>query len=169
MMVDPHQFDDYVSAGRPPMPMPVPDEDGEMPVMPSFDDFAVRAGGHDKELMGAKNLEISFSNVKLNGILSAATQKYADGVKYIDKRSRDEINNITQTAAPVVNNGVIATFDGTSVWKVTGTSYLSKLVLEPGAQIVAPKGKSVKLYVDGAEKPIAPGAYVGQITVAVEG
>ena len=171
MLVDPHQFDDYPAMERPPMPEPpVPDEDDDEVIeraMPDLDDFAVRAGGHTADLMGAKNLEINFSNVALTGILSAATQKYRDGVKYIDRRNRDELNNITQTAAPVVNNGVIAKFDGNSVWTVTETSYLSKLTLEEGAQITAPRCKTVTLLVDGVETEIKAGTYVGHITLQV--
>ena len=170
MLVDPHGMEGYVPMERPPMGPPPADEDDDEDnerAMPDLDDFAVRAGGHGDDLMGAKNLEINFRNVKLNGILSAATQQYGPGVRFIDRRNRDEINNITQTAAPVVNNGVIASFDEKCVWTVAATSYLSKLTLAEGAQIVAPKTKKVTMYVDGVETPIAAGTYVGKITIEV--
>ncbi|MCO6008456.1 hypothetical protein NE236_26110 [Actinoallomurus purpureus] len=49
---------------------------------------------------------------------------------------------------------------------MTGTSYLSKLVLASDAAVVAPAGKTVSLTVDGKATAITPGAaYTGSITL----
>jgi hypothetical protein len=60
---------------------------------------------------------------------------------------------------------------------VTRSSRLSALTLEPGAQIVAPEGAIVALYIDGepasvgptgmAAGGVAPGTYRGQVELRV--
>jgi hypothetical protein len=164
-------YDPLPKMGPPPMPKPDPDDPEpfspeEMGGIPG--DVVKGAGGFDSYLQGAKNLEVTLTNASVNGAISAASQKYGEGVFFIDKRNRDEVNNIVQTPAPVVNNGVILSVDGKSTWTVTKTSYLSKLVLAEGGKIVAPKGASVALFVDGKATPIAAGTYTGAITVEVK-
>ncbi len=158
---------------RGPPPMPQPDPDDPEPFSPEEmggipGDVVRGAGGFDPYLQGAKNLEVNLVNVNLTGIISSASQKYGEGVYFIDKRNRDEINNIKQEAAPAVNNGVIVSLDDESVWTVTGTSYLTKLVLAPNATVKAPRAKIVRMLVDGVETPIAAGAYTGKIALVVE-
>ena len=57
-----------------------------------------------------KNLVLTLKT-SLSGIISSATQKYRDGLTLIDESNRLEISDITQSAAPTVNNGVIVTLD----------------------------------------------------------
>lgn len=63
--------------------------------------------------------------------------------------------------------GVKATFDATSEWIVTETSYLNGLTIEKGAWIDAPAGSKLRMTVDGVYTPIKPGSYEGNIVVAV--
>ena len=74
---------------------------------------------------------------------------------------------LTHTPCPAVNNGVIASFDGTSTWTVAKTCYLTALHLEPGASVQAPAGRQLTMTVDGAETLIAPGHYTGNIVMTV--
>ncbi|MFT4083728.1 MAG: hypothetical protein QM638_14195, partial [Nocardioides sp.] len=73
---------------------------------------------------------------------------------------------VTNTPAEVVNNGVIVTLAGSSVWTVSGTSYLSSLTLSDEAAITSASG-SVTVTVDGTEvTPEAGTTYTGAITVS---
>ena len=118
-------------------------------------------------LQGAKNLDLKFANVKVNGVISAATQAYKEGVTVIDLRNCEEISNVTQTAHEPVNNGVIVSFDKDCVWTVAGTSYLTSLTVANGAVIKAPDGKSLTMTVDGVQTPVKAGTYRGKIVIKV--
>lgn len=137
--------------------------DPDQPPMPS--PVAMRHNGDD--LMGPKNLGLTFRNVKLTGVISSATQAYREGLNLITERNREELGNVTQTAAPTVNNGVVLSLDQDSVWTVTGTSYLTSLTLQAGAKVEAAAGKTLTMLVDGKETPIGPGTYTGKITMLV--
>ena len=88
-----------------------------------------------KDLSGPRNLGLNLKNAQVTGVISAAHQFYRDGFKEITPENRIELSNITQKAAPAVNNGVIVTLDGQSTWTVTGPSYLTSLTLDPGAVV----------------------------------
>jgi hypothetical protein len=119
-------------------------------------------------LQGPKNLELKLANAKVNGVISSATQRYYDGVTRIDASNSEELSNVIQTPAPTVNNGVILELDGKSVWTVTGTSYITKLVLAEGAAVKAAAGKTLSVTVDGAPVSLAAGTYTGKIVVDVK-
>lgn len=121
-----------------------------------------------KDLDTPKNLCLMLKDTTITGIISSATQKYRDGLTLIDESNRREMSNITQTAAPTVNNGVIVTLDRTSRWMVTGTSYLTALELAPGAVVEAPAGKKLTATLDGQEIQLAPGSYQGKLVLTVE-
>lgn len=114
-----------------------------------------------------KNLVVNLKSSSIEGVISSAKQKYEDGLKFLEETIREELSHVYQTPAPTVNNGVLVTLDADSSWTVTGTSYISRLDVAPGAVIQGPEGKPVKLTVDGAEKPLAPGSYKGHITLEV--
>ena len=120
-----------------------------------------------KDLECPKNLGIVMKNTKITGVLSAATAAYREGLTLIDESNRLEMANITQTPAATINNGVIVAMDATSVWTVTGTSYITALALAEGAVITAPAGKTVTMTVDGTETAIAAGSYTGRIVLTV--
>ena len=122
---------------------------------------------HGDDLRGPKNLGLNLVDTKVTGVISSATQAYRPGVRTIDADNRAELSNVTQTAAPTVNNGVVVSLDEDSEWTVTGTSYITGLVLAPGAQIRGAEGKAVSMTVDGAPTELAPGTYSGKIVITV--
>ena len=121
-----------------------------------------------KDLDTPKNLGLTLKDTTITGVISSATQKYRDGLTLIDESNRREMSNITQAAAPTVNNGVIVSLDRTSRWTVTGTSYITALELAPGAVIEAAAGKALTATLDGTEIALAPGRYAGKIVLTVQ-
>jgi hypothetical protein len=132
-------------------------KDGEMP------EFFKKMFGLD--VPPAQNLALDFAETHVTGIISAATAKHR--VPQITKYNREEIGEVDLTPAPAVNNGVSVSLDGQSTWTVTGTSYLTRLTLSDGAQVLAPAGKRISLTVDGTPTALQPGTLTGHIMVAV--
>jgi hypothetical protein len=116
-------------------------------------------------LPAAKNLALDFVQTNVTGVISAATAKHR--VPQITKYNREEIGELNLTPAPAVNNGVNVSLDGQSTWTVTGTSYLTRLTLADGAQVLAPAGKQLSVTVDGAPASLTPGTLTGHITIQV--
>ena len=123
---------------------------------------------YDDGLRGPKNLILDLKNTRIEGVISAATAAYREGLTEIEEDLRLEMTNITQTAAPTVNNGVHVALDRYSSWIVTGTSYLTKLTLAEAAVVKAPAGKTLTMTVDGTETDILPGSYQGHIVLEVK-
>jgi hypothetical protein len=121
--------------------------------------------GYDALQRGAKNAVIEMVNARVEGVISSASFAYREGLTRITADNRKELSNITQTAAPTINNGVIVRMDKDSTWYVTGTSYLTSLELERTSLIFGTQGRKVRMTVDGVETPIAPGKYVGKIVL----
>ena len=141
------------AAPPPPMEMPAP-VPGEIPMM--------------KDNSGPKNLGITVKNASIEGIISSAVQYYREGLTEITEANRIELGNITQAAAPTVNNGVVLSLDSKSRWVVTETSYITALALEDGAVVCAPEGKALTVTIDGAETALVPGSYKGKIVLSVQ-
>lgn len=133
---------------------PKPDEDKPKMVM--------------KDLDTPKNLGLTLVDTTITGIISSATQHYREGLTLIDESNRREMSNITQKAAPTVNNGVIVSLDRTSRWTVTGTSYITALELAPGAVVDAPEGKTLKVTLDGKAIDLASGRFAGKLVLTAE-
>lgn len=133
---------------------PKPDEDKPKMVM--------------KDLDTPKNLGLTLVDTTITGVISSATQHYREGLTLIDESNRREMSNITQKAAPTVNNGVIVSLDRTSRWIVTGTSYITALELAPGAVVDAPEGKTLKVTLDGKAIDLAPGRFAGKLVLTAE-
>ena len=123
---------------------------------------------YDAELRGPKNMLIEMKHARVEGVISAATAAYREGVTVINQFNRCEINHITQTPAPVVNNGVIVRMDKDSDWYVTGTCYLTSLEIAPYARLLGVSSKTLVMTVDGVETEIAPGAYTGNIILSLK-
>jgi hypothetical protein len=121
----------------------------------------------EEDQQGVKNLDLKFANAKVNGIISAATASYKEGVLIIDAKNNKELSAVTQTAHEPVNNGVIVILDEKSIWTVAGTSYLTSLGIAKGAVVKAPEGKTLTMTVDGVKKPIGAGTYKGKIVLTV--
>jgi hypothetical protein len=60
---------------------------------------------------GIKNLDLKFINAEVEGIISAATAAYKEGLTVIDASNNRELGAVKQTAAEPINNGVIVSFD----------------------------------------------------------
>ena len=120
-----------------------------------------------KDLNGPKNLKLSLQAAAVEGVISAALQFYRDGVTEITWENCLELSNVTQCAAPAVNNGVIVSLDPESTWTVTDTCYISSLTLAEGARLLAPQGKTLAMLVDGIRTEIKPGSYIGRIELRV--
>ena len=101
---------------------------------------------------------------KRQGIISSADYAYREGVTQITRENCEELSNITQTPAPAINNGTIVHLGDKAVWNVTGTSCLTRLDIAPGAALKASSG-ALRLTVNGAEQPLHPGVYTGQIVL----
>ncbi len=77
------------------------------------------------------------------------------------------LGDLINTPAPAVNNGMIVTLSGDTVWTVTGTSYLTSLTLD-GGQVTAPEGSKVEMTVNGKKTKIENGkTYTGDIVISL--
>ncbi len=119
-------------------------------------------------LQGVKNLELNLIGASLTGVVSSAVEHRPEGILTISGDNHHELSNITQTAAPTVNNGVIVNVDAGSTWIVTATSYITALNLAAGGTVKAPDGKKLTLTVDGADAELKAGNYSGMIVLTVE-
>lgn len=135
-------------------------------------------GGQKTSLMGetvsgSKNLGLTFSKAGITGVISSSDAlHYYDG-KYYPKIGKDNymaFNRVINTPSQAVNNGVIVTLTNGSRWTVTGTSYLTKLVIENGSGVAAPSGRTLTMTVDNGAPitNIAAGEYKGNIVLTVK-
>lgn len=137
----------------------IPLDTSEMPEMPYMPAPAQDDAIHLEPGPLPKNLELTFSNVRLHGCVSAAKARHR--VARIDKTNCEQLGEVDFFPQEAVNNGVIVMLENGSVWDVTGTSHLTKLVIADGASVNARS-----MTVDGAETPILPGSYTGKIVLA---
>lgn len=140
---------------------------GVIPPPPADMPSPVQMRHNGNDLKGAMNLGVNLKNTRIEGIISAAEQAYAEGVLVITAENRDELSNVVQTAAAPVNNGVVVSIDAVSAWYVTGDSYITALSLEEGGILAAADGKTLRMTVDGKETAAAPGKYAGEIHLFV--
>ncbi|MFJ8492885.1 hypothetical protein ACIRBZ_31750 [Streptomyces sp. NPDC094038] len=117
-------------------------------------------------MRNGKNMVLTFEGSSVEGVISATRAKHR--VSSIDASTFYELGIVTNTAQAAVNNGVVVKLNSRSTWTVTGTSYLTSLTLAADAAVRAPRGRSVKLTVDGTETAITAGsAYTGALTLTV--
>ena len=151
--------------------LPGMDDGAAPPAMPPMEGEGAggppAGGGFPAAKDGPKNLEMNLTNSSVEGLITSALQFYREGLREITEKNRIELSDITQSAAPTVNNGVMVSLDGKSAWTVTDTCYLTKLSLAEGAVLNAPEGKSLTMTVDGTAVPVAPGTYQGTIVLTV--
>lgn len=132
----------------------------EMPPPPSgLPDGEVPVGMPNMGPPRPKNLQVKLDHSELTGTISAAKQHYRSGITYIDETTREELCNVTQEAAPAINNGVIVILENGAVWNVKGSSYLTSLTIDETSVI-----RGV-LRVENEETEILPGSYTGQIVL----
>jgi len=114
------------------------------------------------------NMAINLDSASITGVISASESHH--DVSRITKDNLENFHMITDTACPAINNGVIVNLINGSAWKVTGTSYLTKLALDGSSSVAAAQdGAAVTMTVDGVKTDIQPGGtYAGAIVVSVE-
>jgi hypothetical protein len=118
-------------------------------------------------------LIVDFKNATITGAISTSVIKHVLGPngEQVDMNHRELyklIGDVTNTyCATNEKFGVNVSLDEKSTWIVDKTSYLTSLTVAKGATIKAPEGKSLKMTVNGAAKPIDAGAYKGKIVITV--
>lgn len=131
----------------------------------SFTDIALQGDFYNAMRTG-KNLILSFRRSSVEGVVSASTSRHA--VSTIASADWQQINHVTNTPQPAINNGVIVKLSAGSRWTVTGTSYVTKLVVGADAVVQAPPGKILTLTVGGTTTPLTAGTtYTGALTLSV--
>ncbi|MBZ5739560.1 hypothetical protein [Nocardioides mangrovi] len=121
-------------------------------------------GGGVGNIQG-KNLVLDFDDTRVRGVISASTAKHR--VSSIDFSNYEELGVVDNAASPVVNNGVLVTLGGGSVWTVTGDSHLSALTLNDSAAVRSKRGGAATITLDGdVLDPVAGTTYVGVIVVS---
>jgi hypothetical protein len=147
-------------------PIPMPGMEPPAPDAPP-PDFGSLRGFVGDDLQGAKNLDVKLVNARLNGIISASTAAYKEGLTEIGPDICEELGMVTHTPAQPINNGVILTVDKDSVWTVPETCFLTSLTWEDGGKIVAADGKDLTVLVNG-DVVTEPGTYTGRIVIEVD-
>ncbi|MFE0679102.1 hypothetical protein [Streptomyces sp. NPDC058867] len=131
----------------------------------SFTDIEV-SGDFYNAMRDGKNLVITLDGTLLTGVVSAAVSRHA--VSSISAANWDQLNHVTNTAQTAVNNGVLLELGAGSLWTVSGTSYLTKLVIDERARVRAAHGKSLTLTVDGTVTALKAGVtYTGAVALTV--
>ncbi|MFD4600909.1 hypothetical protein ACFWPQ_23145 [Streptomyces sp. NPDC058464] len=131
----------------------------------AFTDIAL-TGDFYNAMRTGRNMVLTFDASSVTGVLSASESRHA--LATITSAEYAQLGHVTNTAQPVVNNGVLVTLTGGSRWTVTGTSYLSRLTLSADSSVTAPAGSTVTMTVDGEPTAIEPGGdYSGAIAVGV--
>jgi hypothetical protein len=134
-------------------------------------------GGKKTSLMGgivnsSRNLGLTFSNSKITGVITASDARHYYNGKYYPRIGVSDMavfNRVKNTPGPAVNNGVIVTLANGSRWTVTGTSYLTKLIIEGGSSVTPPSGKTMTMTVNNGS-PVADipaGTYSGNIVITI--
>ncbi|MFJ9562281.1 hypothetical protein ACIRQQ_19795 [Streptomyces fuscichromogenes] len=131
----------------------------------TFSSIALK-GDFYNGMRNGKNMVLTFEGSRVEGVISATKAKHR--VSSIDSSTFYELGIVTNTVQAAVNNGVVVKLDSGSTWTVTGTSYLTSLTLAADAAVRAPRGRTVKLTVDGTETAITAGStYTGALTLTV--
>jgi hypothetical protein len=119
----------------------------------------------------SRNLGLTFDSAKITGVITASDALHYYNGRYYPKigvKDMAVFNRVINTPSAAVNNGVIVTLANGSKWTATGTSHLTRLVLDNSSSVTAEKG-SVAMTVNGIKTDIKPGkTYTGAIVVSVK-
>lgn len=110
-----------------------------------------------------RDMQLSLTNASLTGRIISGT---AASWNVICEEKGFE-NYIIDTDGYNTVHGVNLTLNSGSVWNVTGESTLTALIIGEGAIIAAPRGKRLKMIVNGTATSIKPGVYKGNIVITV--
>lgn len=113
-------------------------------------------------------MTLRFENAAVTGRISTSTTAPASGQEPVRDTYR-EIGNVANTATPATGKakGLAVSLDGKSHWTVTGTSYLTRLELAPGARLDA-GARKLTVTVNGKAVPVKPGVLKGAIALGVD-
>ncbi|MDX6351856.1 MAG: hypothetical protein QOF84_6646, partial [Streptomyces sp.] len=132
----------------------------------TFTDIALD-GDFYNAVRNGKNLVLTFDDSTVKGVITASSAVHSQST--ITSADYKLLGEVTNTPKAAVNNGVIVTLGSGSRWTVTGTSYLTKLVIDSAAAVSAPRGRKVSLTVDGTATAITAGStYSGAIVLSVQ-
>jgi hypothetical protein len=99
--------------------------------------------------------------------ITIGTEKYDLYEGVIVSKDATFLGDLINTPSPAVNNGMIVSLTGGSVWTVTGTSYLTGLTTDEGG-ITAPEGYNVEMTVNGVKTKIETNkTYTGDIVLSL--
>lgn len=113
------------------------------------------------------NMALNLDNASIAGVISASESHHPSPKITVDNHT--DFHSLTDAPCPAVNNGVIVNLTNGSNWTVTGTSYLTRLVLDASSSVTADEGSGLSMTVNGAKTDIVSGnSYTGAIVVSVE-
>jgi hypothetical protein len=138
---------------------------GPRMVVASFSNVTLK-GDIINSMTTLAGMKLAFANSRITGGISTATAVHSDGeptAQYYRRVGRMK-HHFQRTDD---RNGVAVILDGKSTWVVTKTSYLTSLSLFAGARLVAPKGYSLSVTVDGKDTLVSGNNYNGAIVVSV--
>jgi hypothetical protein len=132
------------------------------------DGYPVEAKWETKPGIFGKKVDTLTPTIDANGqfkTIGSARQALVEGV--ILSNDATYLGDLVNHPARAINNGVLATLKGGTVWTVTGTSYLTGLTIEH-ARISAPEGYMVTMTVNGAQAEIEEDtSYSGDIVLSL--
>jgi hypothetical protein len=118
-------------------------------VKANFSNMKMSGDIYNSRFSAGQNISVSFDNATIKGVISSGIQKHtlAEPGETVTKETYYKIGHVTVTPAETVANGVIVTLTNGSVWKVTGTSYLSSLTVDDSSSVKLSGGLTIT--VDG--------------------
>jgi hypothetical protein len=143
-----------------------------------FKNLKVKADIYNGVWEAYQAVDVTFENASITGVISSSFANHVDakgqalaGGTVIKADSTLDchlgMGRLKNTAAPTVNNPVYLTLAKGSTWTVSGTSYISKLVIDETSSITAPQG-NITMTVNGVATPIKAGAYEGKIVITTK-
>ena len=108
------------------------------------------------------DLTVTLENSTLTGAVSSCTASHINGLPDTPEQYR-EIGVVESVSCPNDDPyGVSVILQGTSVWTVTETCWLRRLVIGENAAV-----EGAQLLISGKKVPLQPGEYTGKITLKV--
>jgi hypothetical protein len=123
-------------------------------------------------LTAQSDLNLHLVHARITGAITTANATHAlgHGGEHLVMQDKPDlyylIGDVIETYGPTQDpHGVNIELDAASQWQVSKPSYITSLILAPGARITASKGYHLQVTVDGVVTSLKPGHYHGQITL----
>ena len=120
------------------------------------------------------DVDVTLEKATITGAITTSIAVHAKGPNGEELTERDDtslykiIGEVKDTYSATNDKyGMKLSIDKDSKWVADKTSYLTSLSLAEGAAIIAPKGFTVTMTVNGVKKPIKAGDYKGKIVLTV--